>query len=561
MAKEQIEYVITVDNREALSAINSMGTAQAKLEGKVYKTNSNIETSWAKVGAAIATATVSIGLIANEALQTEKAFRLLTKQNSDLAVKMATTHNLSLQMSAGFIQTGQSAGLSTEKIKSMMDMAVALGRMYPHESTEMFIDNLSMLNTTGEAQGYIVDVLEQKYGMIDLKTISLADKMKTLNEHTMGVNSAYETNAPLLATMAKNAGNLVKELMAWISLSKEEKKVIDDSVKSAAEKANQDERIAKAKEQIDILNKAIIANEIALSSALKSGNEDGANAIQKVIDKLKEQKSLQSDIINQNKEFETSIEKKEGKETDAIFKKLDAQEEEMYRKADQKSQEEAYNDWFLENEENKNKAILEHREEYSDHWADIEEEKDRKAFEYSEKEMDRLQKEKDMKSQNMETFLQLGATLSSAMNVNNKKDFERQKKLNTVLAIANTANAVTKALASSAPPYNMVQAGMIGAMGAVQIGTIASQQYSARELGGSTIKNRPYLVGERGPEMFVPEGNGQIVPNNQLSGGSSVNVTMNVSAMDNKGFENVLSDKRNLKALTQAVAKGIGRNY
>ena len=36
--------------------------------------------------------------------------------------------------------------------------------------------------------------------------------------------------------------------------------------------------------------------------------------------------------------------------------------------------------------------------------------------------------------------------------------------------------------------------------------------------GGPVGKDKPYLVGERGPEMFVPNSSGRIVPNNQLGG-------------------------------------------
>ena len=36
--------------------------------------------------------------------------------------------------------------------------------------------------------------------------------------------------------------------------------------------------------------------------------------------------------------------------------------------------------------------------------------------------------------------------------------------------------------------------------------------------GGYFMADTPYIVGERGPELFVPNANGQIVPNNELGG-------------------------------------------
>lgn len=49
-----------------------------------------------------------------------------------------------------------------------------------------------------------------------------------------------------------------------------------------------------------------------------------------------------------------------------------------------------------------------------------------------------------------------------------------------------------------------------------------------RAAGGPVTSGSPYMVGERGPEMFVPPNNGKIIPNNALSGGGTVvNITNN----------------------------------
>ncbi len=57
----------------------------------------------------------------------------------------------------------------------------------------------------------------------------------------------------------------------------------------------------------------------------------------------------------------------------------------------------------------------------------------------------------------------------------------------------------------------------------------------ARAEGGPVTGGVPYLVGERGPEMFVPQGNGSIVPNKVMKGGGHtiiVNVNGNNNAPD-----------------------------
>lgn len=53
----------------------------------------------------------------------------------------------------------------------------------------------------------------------------------------------------------------------------------------------------------------------------------------------------------------------------------------------------------------------------------------------------------------------------------------------------------------------------------------------ARAMGGPVTAGRPYVVGESGPELFVPNRNGGIVPNNQMGGGGgvTVNQTINLS--------------------------------
>lgn len=57
-----------------------------------------------------------------------------------------------------------------------------------------------------------------------------------------------------------------------------------------------------------------------------------------------------------------------------------------------------------------------------------------------------------------------------------------------------------------------------GGGGGGPLGAPSSIQ-GARAMGGSVQYNKPYLVGERGPEIFTPSGYGSITPNSQLGGG------------------------------------------
>ena len=51
---------------------------------------------------------------------------------------------------------------------------------------------------------------------------------------------------------------------------------------------------------------------------------------------------------------------------------------------------------------------------------------------------------------------------------------------------------------------------------------------TGKAIGGPVQSGQPYMVGERGPEMFVPNQSGSIVPNKKMGGG--VTVINNVDA-------------------------------
>ena len=85
--------------------------------------------------------------------------------------------------------------------------------------------------------------------------------------------------------------------------------------------------------------------------------------------------------------------------------------------------------------------------------------------------------------------------------------------------------------------------------GSQQTNMLAAQDagFGRRASGGSVTNNTPYLVGERGPEVFVPSGSGTIIPNSQMgSMGGQTNVTNNyINAIDVKSFETRLLESSN----------------
>ena len=56
------------------------------------------------------------------------------------------------------------------------------------------------------------------------------------------------------------------------------------------------------------------------------------------------------------------------------------------------------------------------------------------------------------------------------------------------------------------------------------------EPYDGRYAGGPVTGGTPYIVGEKGPELFVPNNSGQIIPNNQLGGsGDTTEIYLNFS--------------------------------
>lgn len=74
--------------------------------------------------------------------------------------------------------------------------------------------------------------------------------------------------------------------------------------------------------------------------------------------------------------------------------------------------------------------------------------------------------------------------------------------------------------------------------------------------GGNVQGGNPIMVGERGPELFTPNSNGSITPNNALGGGQSV--TYNISAVDAQSFQALVArDPQFIFAVTEQGRKSI----
>ncbi len=158
------------------------------------------------------------------------------------------------------------------------------------------------------------------------------------------------------------------------------------------------------------------------------------------------------------------------------------------------------------------------------------------------KNFNELELEKLTKGQIKDLTKATGRELLGELAKSNKTAFQLNKALAIADAAVNTARGVTRALALG--PFGIPLAGLIAGLGAVQIATIASQKYQGRRLGGRMNQNQPYMVGEAGPELVVPDRPSNVVPNSQLSGGQGVTVNFNISTVDARGFNELLVNSR-----------------
>ena len=194
-----------------------------------------------------------------------------------------------------------------------------------------------------------------------------------------------------------------------------------------------------------------------------------------------------------------------------------------------------------------------------------------------------------------------------------RKAFEQDKKMKMAQTVISTAQGVTAMLGAAPFPFNFALAGMVAAMGVKQLAMIsgtsfqgggtgggagaapttisagsrknsvdfAKTQSSSGELGymrgasgiGGAENFRPafsgykhragggYVVGEQGPELFMPETPGTIIPSGQGTG-ESTNVNFSIQAVDAEGVEDLLVRQRgNIIGMIREAANSYGQDF
>ena len=128
----------------------------------------------------------------------------------------------------------------------------------------------------------------------------------------------------------------------------------------------------------------------------------------------------------------------------------------------------------------------------------------------------------------------------------NKKMFRIAKAGAIATATINMAQGISEAL-KLGPILGPVLAAAQAAAFLVQLKRIQETEIQGYAMGGRPRAGVPAIVGERGPEMFIPDQPGTIVPNDKLGamGSKTVNINFSINAVDSRGVSQVLQDQRN----------------
>ncbi len=169
-----------------------------------------------------------------------------------------------------------------------------------------------------------------------------------------------------------------------------------------------------------------------------------------------------------------------------------------------------------------------------------------------EKELEKNQVLSEQKESANDNELSMRSEALSALEILENSQSSRLQKAAKAAAIVNAtiktyeaANAARSAM--SGVPIVGPALGIAAGAAAVAAGmSNINKIRGARERGGAVMGNSPYLVGERGPEIVVPNVTGSVISNNDLQGLGGDTVNVHISAVDAKGVQSLLLSNQDL---------------
>ena len=157
-----------------------------------------------------------------------------------------------------------------------------------------------------------------------------------------------------------------------------------------------------------------------------------------------------------------------------------------------------------------------------------------------------LELEKTVQTSLHDQYVTEEADMTAVFKANLTLRIEIAKKEKTSNAeLQATVDSLTKSynnLAQAIIQANAVKGGLVTAGGLNTLKGYAS--------GGAVSSGTPIIVGEQGPEVFVPSSAGSIIPNNKMANGGNVTVNINNPTVRNNN---------DLNSIITAVTRALGR--
>ncbi len=468
--------------------------------------------------------------------------------------RLADMAKESIEFADAIAKTADKLGVSTDALQEMRFAAERTG--VEQRTLDTAIQRFSRrLGEAANGTGVLKGVLEKYNIAIRNSDGSTRSTMEVLNEYADAIKGANSQQERL--TMASSAFdmegvklvNTLKNGSVGLSqLRKEARKlgvVLDEDLIRKSEIAN--DKWEKLTSQIGVGFRRAIISTMDVFVDLRNNDEklnDALNRKGELLQRL-------NDAVTSNSKRErarASFIRKEISENDRLIKSLESLKKAREEGSDQVSNgaDIAELNAIADNARRRDRAlaIMNEQQKSAELIKIKQEEANQRRFIDAKIALDKqvmeeqsAEQAKQAAAQRLQNTSEILANLSTLTASTNKRMFRIGKASAIASTIVNTSAAAMKAW-KQLGAFGGPAAAAIIAQGAVQLQRIRSQKFSgAREHGGPVISGRSYLVGERGPELFTPNGSGRIVNNKTVTNAPSITYAPVIMAQDTQSFE------------------------
>jgi chromosome segregation ATPase len=317
-------------------------------------------------------------------------------------------------------------------------------------------------------------------------TTSLKENASALKQ---AASAAIDYEKALDDLEAQQKENLVTEAKLSAEIRVLERQ-FRDTTKSIAEREKISQQIQQRDEErlkvrLSAIDQEIQANQKYLASLAKNSNEREEISF-KLLELEAKRIDMQGESLALQEKQEARLNKLAEERQARAEKARLAQEAELERL---RGQEDKFNKMLAEDRKKQEAALLKAQEASNRKKEELEKEatrvKEEEAKKRAEAERRVFEQQKQIETARV-SLLQNGVAIARQLAGDNK---DALKAISYVEAVVNTANGVTRALASAPPPFNFALAASVGALGALQIGTIA-----AAAGGGEFLTTKPTML-------------------------------------------------------------------